>query len=103
MTKPLKYMYQIQYEDNSYRIIDWTKAEFDSVKEAMQGNFDVVCMEDGVFRLTHVRVIVKVVEEEAPKEESKSEENKAQEEWGFVDPATAQWLREQGMLGGSTE
>ena len=64
MTKPLTHMYQIHYEDNSSRVIDWTKAEFEQVKENMVGGLHVAAFSDGVFKLDHVRAIVKLVPEE---------------------------------------
>lgn len=99
MTKPRKYQYQIQYVDNTYRIAEWTKKEFEDIGQAMQAEFNTIVLEDGIFRLTDIRAIAFIPEPE-PLEEAAEDENQLSE-WGFVDAETAAWLRAQGIdLGG---
>lgn len=94
MTRPKKYLYQIQYNDNTYRVAEWTKAEFKQVSEAMKNNEYTCCLEDGVFVLTDVRAIVLIKQDEKEEKEQKN----PLEEWGFVDPETYFWLKEQGII-----
>lgn len=106
MTKPKTYTYQIQYNDNTYRIVDWTKAEFKEVAESLAKQQAAAVLEDGVFVLHDVRAIVLLpeVEEETPEQKETKEQNLT--EWGFVDADTAEWLKNQGIdvvNGGSAE
>lgn len=94
MTRPKKYLYQIQYNDNTYRIAEWTKAEFKQVSEAIKNNEYTCSLEEGVFVLTDVRAIV-LIKQDEPKEK---EQKNPSEEWGFVDPETYLWLKEQGII-----
>lgn len=102
MAKAKTYQYRIQYVDNTYQLVEWTKAEFDSVFVAMSNDKKVAKVADDLFRLHDIRAIVFL----PPLPEPTQEEKKAQEdgelsEWGFVDPDTAAWLRSQGInLGG---
>jgi hypothetical protein len=36
MTKPKKHDYRIQYIDNTYQVVEWSKPEFQAVGEAME-------------------------------------------------------------------
>ena len=94
MTRPKKYLYQIQYNDNTYRVAEWTKAEFKKVSEAIKDAEHSCSLEDGVFVLTDVRAIV-LIKQDEPKEK---EQKNPLEEWGFVDPETYLWLKEQGII-----
>lgn len=98
MTRPKKYLYQIQYNDNTYRIAEWTKAEFKQVSESIKKAEYACSLEDGVFVLTDVRAIVLIKQDE---QKEKEEQKNPSEEWGFVDPETYLWLKEQGII--STE
>lgn len=95
MTKPKTFQYQIQYKDNTYRLIDWSKAEFKQVGEDMQAGFEVSILEDGVFSLVDIRAIVIIPELEPEPEQELGDENLT--EWGFVDLETARWLQAQGI------
>jgi hypothetical protein len=103
MTKPKRFPYQIQYTDSSSRIVDWTKPEFNQVANAMAENEGVAVLEDSLFVLKDIRTIVPIPETPAPK--APKEENQLTE-WGFVDPATAEYLRDVlgvdvGQIGGN--
>jgi hypothetical protein len=90
-----KNMYQIQYTDNTYRMVDWTKEEFKQVGRDMENEDKVSILNDGIFSLVHIRAIVfipPVVEPEIPEGE-----NELDDEWGFVDRETAEWLKIQGI------
>lgn len=100
MTRPKKYLYQIQYNDNTYRIAEWTKSEFKQVSEAIRKAEYACTLEDGVFVLTDVRAIV-LIKQDEQNEKEKEEQKNPLEEWGFVDPETYLWLKEQGII--STE
>jgi hypothetical protein len=94
----MKKMYQIQYHDQTYRIVKWTDEEFDKVKTCMQGEFTVCALSDSVFKLTDIRAIVLVP---AVETEEVAEDGKGTGEWDFVDDATAAWLKANGMdIGG---
>jgi hypothetical protein len=92
MTKPKRFQYQIQYTDNNSRIVDWTKPEFNQVAMAMSKQESVTVLEDSIFVLDDIRTIVLIPEIPVPKAPSK--EDNQLTEWGFVDPATAEYLRD---------
>jgi hypothetical protein len=96
MTKAKKFQYQIQYVDNTYRIVEWTKAEYSEVVDAMAHADRIVAFDEGIFVLSDVRTIVFIPEIEEPEQEKIDEEN-ALTEWGFVDPDVAAWLKSQGI------
>jgi hypothetical protein len=94
-----KLQYQIQYVDNSYRMVDWTEDEYELVGACITDNKHAVVLKDGIFILDHIRAIVHLVPivEEAPEENQLTD-------WGFVDPQTAEWLRANGInLGGKSK
>ena len=93
MTKPRTYTYQIQYVDNTYRIVEWTRLEFKKVCEEMEKGAECVALDKGLFSLKDVRAIVMMREEK----ENKKEKESVLTEWGFVDPETLMWLKEQGI------
>lgn len=102
MTKAKKNMYQIQYHDNTYRMVDWTKAEYKEVGEAMENEKNVVIFDEGIFRVDFIRAVVFIPE---PEPITKEEENKLTEYGGF-DPEIIEWIKEQGIdpvKGGSAE
>jgi hypothetical protein len=104
MTKPKRFQYQIQYVDNTYRMVDWSKPDFNQVALAMSKEQTVSIMEDGIFVLKDIRTIVLIPELPEPKVPSKEESQLT--EWGFVDPATAEYLRDVlgvdvGQIGGN--
>lgn len=90
-----KQMYQIQYTDNTYRMVDWTVEEFKQICEDMIDEMKVSIMTDGVFSLVHIRAIVLIPP--MPIEEKPEEDNELDDEWGFVDRETAEWLKVQGI------
>lgn len=106
MTKPKAYTYQIQYNDNTYRIVDWTKIEFKEVAESLANQQAAAVLDDGVFVLYDVRAIVLLPEVEEETEEKTKEKEQHLTEWGFVDADTAAWLKNAGIdivNGGSAE
>lgn len=97
MTQSEKLTYRIQYIDNTFQVVDWTKEEFATVSQSMYSDDKVVILTDGIFRLSDIRTIVflpKVVEEDL--EQIEVNENELSE-WGFADPEAVAWLREQGI------
>jgi hypothetical protein len=89
-----KLQYQIQYVDNSYRIVDWRTDEFKLVGMAITDGDNAIVLSDGIFVLRDIRAIVlvpEIVQDEEPKDENQLAE------WGFVDQQTAEWLRAQGI------
>lgn len=102
MTKPKKNQYRIQYVDNTFQMVDWTKKEFETVGQQMCEDKEAITLDDGIFRLSSIRAIVFI----PPVPELTDEEKKAQAEqqlteWGFVDNDTAVWLKNAGIdLGG---
>ena len=101
MTKARTYSYQIQYVDQSYRIIDWTKQEFKTVMTALNDEKHAVVLEDGGFVLKDIRAVVLIPEIKEEKENKQQDEILS--EWGFVDHKTAEWLKEQGIDIGSVK
>lgn len=101
MTKAKDFQYRIQYIDNTYQIVDWTKDEFKSVGRSMAEGKQVVVLDDQVFRLHDIRAIVFLPEpkQEAvrTKDEKIADAENQMTEWGFVDQETAEWLRAQGI------
>jgi hypothetical protein len=97
MTRPKKYLYQIQYNDNTYRITEWTKQEFKTVAQVMAQGKAVCVLDEGVFKLTDIRAIV-LIKQDEPNEKEKEAQKSPLEEWGFVDPETYLWLKEQGII-----
>lgn len=98
MTKPRNYDYQIQYIDNTYRIISWTKKDYKTVGTAMENDQSVVMLEDGIFRLHDIRAIVLLPDEpELTEAEKAAQEDNRMTEWGFVDQQTAEWLKTAGI------
>ena len=99
MTKPLKHEYQIQYVDNTYRIVDWTNAEFTKVGEAIEAGKSALVLKEGIFVLKDIRAIVYIPP--VPVEEPQEQEPTQYEEWGFIqDPEIIADLKEFGLLGG---
>lgn len=97
-TKAKRYMYQIQYTDNTYRVIDLTKEEWKSLGIAIYEKNPVIVLDDAVLVLSDVRAIVyiPVPEPELEKEETVNEDGQLTE-WGFVTPEEAANLRELGI------
>lgn len=91
-----KHQYQIQYTDNTYRMVEWTKKEFKKVCRRLAFRLRTVALSDGVFMLKDVRTIVFIPPApELTEEEKKNETNLT--EWGFVDDDTALWLQAHGI------
>ena len=86
--------YQIQYTDNSYRIIELDKSEFDAIALALSFEKHYVHLEEALLVLHDVRAIVKLQEDEEIEAE---EEAYNDSEYGFVDHETAKWLKENGV------
>jgi hypothetical protein len=53
-----KETYRIQYYDNTYQLVEWTRDEYDLVGEAMMDDAHVIVLNKGIFRLDHIRAIV---------------------------------------------
>lgn len=99
MTKARTYQYQIQYTDQSYRIIDWTRKEFETVMNALAEEKHAAILTDGGFVLKDIRAVV-LIPEIKEDTEQKQEEN-VLTEWGFVEPKVAEWLQANGINTGS--
>lgn len=97
MTKPKKSQYRIQYVDNTYQLVDWTKPEFNNVYHSIEEGKTMAICGDDMFRLTDIRAIVFMPPIPEPTPEEKAKEESGLTEWGFVDAATSQWLKEQGI------
>lgn len=95
MTKAKKNLYQIQYADNTYRMVDWTKKEFEEVGEAIVAEKSAIVLPEGIFRLYDVRTIVFIPEPEPTTEETEEQSNLS--EYGHYDADTLKWLRENGV------
>jgi len=93
MTPPKTYQYQIQYVDNTYRMVDWTKAEFVQVGEWISEQKYSIVLSDGIFILRDIRAIVIIPEVEESKDNGLAEDQKLTE-WGFVDNDTATYLKD---------
>lgn len=85
--------YQIQYTDNSYRMVDWTEDEFELVGACIIESKNAVVLKDGIFVLHDVRAIVLI----PPIVEEITDDENNLTDWGFVDAQTAEWLRAQGI------
>jgi hypothetical protein len=100
MTKPKKHDYRIQYIDNTYQVVEWSKPEFQAVGNAMANDEFAVVLDEGIFRIKDIRAIVFLppVPVLTPEEQKAKEEDEAGlSEWGFVDPDVQQWLKDQGI------
>jgi hypothetical protein len=98
MAKAKVYQYRIQYIDNTYQLVDWTKAQFEHVGGSMMAKDSVAIVGDDLFRLDDIRAIVFLPPIPEPTEaEKRAEAEKQISEWGFVDAETAQWLKDQGI------
>lgn len=101
MTKAKKFMYRIQYNDNTYQVVDWTKYEFEKVGEYMEAEAKAIKLEEGLFRLTDVRAVIFFPPPPPPTEKEKLKMKEYGEsqlsEWGFVDQETAEWLKANGI------
>jgi hypothetical protein len=100
MTKPKKHDYRIQYVDNTYQVVEWSKPEFQAVGNAMANDDCAVVLDEGIFRIKDIRAIVFLppVPVLTPEEQKAKEEDEAGlSEWGFVDPDVQQWLKDQGI------
>lgn len=102
MAKAKTFQYRIQYIDNTYQLVEWTKAEFDGVFRAMSEDKKVAKVADDLFRLDDIRAIVYLPPLPEPTEaEKRALEEGEPSEWGFVDHQTAEWLKMQGIkIGG---
>jgi hypothetical protein len=100
MKKPKKHDYRIQYIDNTYQIVDWSKPEFQAVGQAMEDDKAAVLLEEGIFKLSDIRAIVFLppVPVLTPEEQKAKEEDEAGlSEWGFTEPDVQEWLKSQGI------
>lgn len=96
-TKPKKYLYQIQYSDNTYRLINLTKQEWASVSLAIEADKRVCMLDEAVFVLTDIRAIVFIPEEESEEKTEEEKEEGLLSEYGFAEPEVLEWLRENGV------
>jgi hypothetical protein len=100
MAKPKVYEYRIQYVDNVYQVVSWTKTQFTKVGEAMEQGKPAILLDTEIVRLTDIRAIVFLPEIVEPTEEEvkKQQEKESKlSEWGFTDLETQRWLRLQGI------
>jgi hypothetical protein len=94
MAKAKKYDYRIQYVDNTYQMVNWTKADFSLVANSMVDNQSAVYVDECVFRISDVRAIVFLPPEPELTTEEKNQQEQNLTDWGFVDPDTAVYLKE---------
>jgi hypothetical protein len=99
MTKPKKHDYRIQYIDNTYQVVEWSKPEFQTVGDAMVRDQAAVVLEEGIFKINHIRAIVFLppVPVLTPEEQKAKDEDDALSEWGFTAPDVQEWLKSQGI------
>ena len=100
MTKPKKHDYRIQYIDNTYQIVEWSKPEFQAVGKAMEDGKVAILLEEGIFKICDIRAIVYLppVPVLTPEEQKAKEEDEAAlSEWGFADPDSQEWLKSMGI------
>jgi hypothetical protein len=102
MAKAKRFTYRIQYVDNTYQIVDWTKAEFLQVGEDLNTDTKMIVIGDEMFRSSDIRAIVFLPPIPEPtKEEKQAQAEQQLSEWGFVDPEVAEWLKNNGInIGG---
>lgn len=77
-------------------MVDWTKAEYLQIGQAIADDKSALVLDDGIFKLKDIRAIVLIPEPEVEETEEKPQEG-GLTEWGFVDPETAAWLKAQGV------
>ena len=102
MAKAKVYQYRIQYVDDTYQIVDWTKGDFTKVADALMEGKTAALVSDCVFRVSDIRAIVLLpeIKEEKPKDEKEKEPELS--EYGHYDFETIQWLRDNGIdIGGA--
>jgi hypothetical protein len=99
MTKPNKHEYRIQYIDNTYQVVEWSKSEFKLVGTAMEQEQKAIMLEEGIFKLADIRTIVYLppVPVLTPEEQKAKDEDDALSEWGFTAPDVQEWLKSQGI------
>jgi hypothetical protein len=97
MTKPKAREYRIQYVDNTYQIVEWTKAEYDKVGLAMEDSKPAIKLDTEIFKLSDIRTIILLPEAETEPEQEEVNPEGQLTEWGFVDRQTAEWLRAAGI------
>jgi hypothetical protein len=98
MAKAKKFTYRIQYVDNIYQLVEWTKAEFDSVGEMLCTDRTMITVGNDMFRSSDIRAIVFLPPIPEPTIEEKQAEAEHQlSEWGFVDPEVQAWLKAAGI------
>lgn len=93
-------LYQIQYTDNTYRLINLFDFEWHKLCDSMVADMDVCIMQDSILVLRDIRAVVYIPPAPEPTEEEKAAQEDALGEWDFADVDTTAWLREQG-IGGS--
>jgi hypothetical protein len=81
--------------NETFRVIEWTKAEFDKVSQAVVDKQHAVALAEGVFLLEDVKAVVKLKPIQPYQPEKVPE--KYADEYGFTDFATRQWLADHGV------
>lgn len=97
MTKPKERLYQIQYMDNTYRMIDLTKVDYDCIGKCMMDGKTFVKMEKCILRLDEIRAIVLIPEPEPAAEQTEDGQQSVHPEYGAYDEATVEWLKANGV------
>lgn len=100
-TAPKKHMYRLQYEDNTYQVVELTKKEYDILADAICDQFHAVKFDEYILRVKDIRTVVFLPPAPPPTEEEKAQmKNMAEQqlsEWGFADQETLEWLRNVGI------
>lgn len=100
-TPAKKHMYRIQYEDNTYQIVDLTTTDYNAVGDSLVSGEYAIKLKDYILRLKDIRTITFLPPAPEPTNEEKAAmKNQAEHqisEWGFVDPETLAWLAANGI------
>lgn len=95
MTKPKDKLYQIQYKDNTFRMIDLTKSEYDTIGKCMMNGKKYVKFDKAILQVDEIRAIVLMPEIQEP--ELDEEGKPVTPEYGGYDDETLKWLKDNGV------
>ena len=69
----IKETYRIQYVDNTYQLVDWTEEQLPRVYDDMLHDDKVTIIDKCIFRLSDIRAIVHIPQEEENEKEEKQQ------------------------------